>query len=127
MVLEVDGALRGLSVLMPELRRQFAGDLDRALIILTLFMEGSPAAETGSTSAIARVTGIPRESVRRKLERMRRAAQVVREADGRWRVSDRTRGSLRLLLAASTPPTIPAHGRLIDDQDRSAALDNGGA
>ncbi|MEQ9259963.1 MAG: hypothetical protein RIG84_12795 [Roseovarius sp.] len=114
-----DGALRELSLLMLELRRQFAGDLDRALIILVLLTAGSQAAKTRSATAIARVTGIPRESVRRKLNRMRSASLVDLEADGRWRVSGNLRETLHMLIAASAPPRLAANIGTSVDRDRS--------
>jgi hypothetical protein len=89
---------------MIALRMHLAGDLDRALILLTLSAgaahEGASLArlqpgEYGSNaSAIARITGIPRESVRRKLEAMREDGWVVRDAESNWYVAQSSRWSM---------------------------------
>lgn len=122
---EDDGGPWGLLAMMLELRRQFGGDLDRALILLFLIMEGSPASETGSASVLARMTCIPRESVRRKLESMRTASQVFREANGRWCVSDSTRESLRWILASPTRLTLLADIRSFNDRIGAVAPGEG--
>jgi hypothetical protein len=86
------------------LRMHLASDLDRALILLTLSAsaarEGSslarlqPSEDASNASAIARITGIPRESVRRKLKAMREDGWVVRDTDNNWHVSQSSRRSL---------------------------------
>ena len=115
MLHEDECRLRGLTGLLLDLRRQFVGDVDRALILLTMIVEDSQGEETGSASVIARMTGIPRESVRRKLEHMTGARQVVREAGGDWRVSDSMREILQRRVAASIPASAHDRGTPADD------------
>jgi hypothetical protein len=89
--------LAGVMEALVALRLHMVGDFDRALILLTLFVASAreesastnPHARenTSNASAIARITGIPRESVRRKLEAMREDGWVVRDAESNWCVA----------------------------------------
>jgi len=92
------------------LRRDFDGDLDMMLVLLTLSLgtrrenwvealqaEAPATLPTGltNTQSIALATGIPRESVRRKLETMRTKGWISRGADGNWAPEARAAQDLR--------------------------------
>lgn len=93
------------------LRRQFAGDLDAALILSAvsigtrsegwqniLLGEGidRESSDSGTnTQSIAHVTGIPRESARRKLALLQAKGWVTRDADGNWRPTAQAAADLR--------------------------------
>ena len=89
-----------LARLLVVLRRDFDGDLDAMLVLLTLslgtdrrdwaeallgeFVPSSPARLT-NTQSISLASGIPRETVRRKLEAMQARCWIERDAKGNWR------------------------------------------
>jgi hypothetical protein len=96
--------------LLVALRKQFDGDLDAMLVLLvvslgtsrtnwqqSLMGEWSPGAQLTSTNtqSIADATGIPRESVRRKLERLRGKGWVERQESGYWAPTLRAAEDLR--------------------------------
>ena len=101
--------LAGVIEALVALRLHMHGDLDRALILLTL--SDSAAREerasailharedASNASAIARITGIPRESVRRKLEAMREDGWVVRDSESNWYVAQSSRWSMTELYS----------------------------
>jgi hypothetical protein len=85
--------------LLVTLRRDFGGDLDAMLVLLTLSLgtdrEGwadalggdfapSPQTRLTNTQSIALASGIPRETVRRKLEAMQARGWIARDAGGSW-------------------------------------------
>jgi hypothetical protein len=85
--------------LMVTLRRDFDGDLDAMLVLLTLSLgtertdwgkallgklEAAVPTRLTNTQSIALATGIPRESVRRKLEAMQAKGWVTRDDDRNW-------------------------------------------
>jgi hypothetical protein len=88
----------GFVELLIVLRRQFEGDLDAALILTVLSVgarsedwagilrvgEGDTAMTPTNTQSIAEITGIPRESVRRKLKALAERGWISRDASGRW-------------------------------------------
>lgn len=110
-----------------DLRRHF-GDLDEALLLAAFGLGpvadkrraarrdrdalalGSRATSTGVTNAkrLADVTGIPRETVRRKLERFRTRGWVEQEANGAWRLSVDAEGRARVAEALA-----PLHGEFL--------------
>lgn len=80
---------------LTDCRRTFGGDLDAVLVLAVLgqiYIRGflsaptSGAPTTGMTSAsrIADVTGMPRETVRRKLLAFQKAGWIVQGDDGSW-------------------------------------------
>jgi hypothetical protein len=81
-----------LSGTLIDLRWRFAGDLDQYLIYLIVMLPGlarqsapragAPAALGLNAGSIADITGIPRETVRRKLRAMSGRGQVQRGDDG---------------------------------------------
>ncbi|SIO44344.1 hypothetical protein SAMN05444722_2184 [Rhodovulum sp. ES.010] len=101
--------LAGVIEALAALRLQMDGDLDRALILLTLFIAAAckerasanlnAREDTLNASVIARITGIPRESVRRKLEAMREDGWVVRDAESNWCVAQSSRRSITELYS----------------------------
>ncbi|WP_158547551.1 hypothetical protein [Rhodovulum sp. 12E13] len=81
------------------LRAEFGGDLDALLLLLTICAGSKPDRNTEvlkksgpgrgrktqtSTFALSRSSGIPRESVRRKLTWMEARGWVVRDDTGEW-------------------------------------------
>lgn len=93
--------VEGFLALMIELRRVFGNDLDKVIILSTIgqwmvLNAGMPALSysevldapelhlvgTATTiEGLARTTGIPRESVRRKVEELRKAGMVTRDPE----------------------------------------------
>ena len=81
-----------LSGTLIDLRWRFAGDLDQYLIYLIVMLPGlarqsAPRPDAGAAlglnaGSIADITGIPRETVRRKLRAMTGRGQVRRGEDG---------------------------------------------
>jgi hypothetical protein len=103
--------------LLVTLRRDFDGDLDAMLVLLTLSLgvhrqdwgeallgnlEPAERVHLTNTQSIALSTGIPRESVRRKLETMRERGWIERDASGNWKPRSPVAADLR----ASTNETI---------------------
>ena len=107
----VDGFIRLLS----SLRAAFDGDLDSVLILAVVgsavlprhkmpadmtyeqFLAGKARRELTTplnTHSIAQITGVPRETVRRKLERMRTKGWAVRDSHGHWSIGDDARRDL---------------------------------
>jgi hypothetical protein len=97
---------------LSDVSRAFGGDLQQVMVLAILGQMrlrakheaaargAPPAEETGrdgtTASRIADVTGIPRETVRRKLHVMRDKGWILRGEDGLWRIvaepgSDETR------------------------------------
>ena len=93
---------------LTDVSREFGGDLQPPMILAVLGQrillwqaeadraaagEGPPPwAPTMATARIADVTGIPRETVRRKLADLEARGWIARDADGKWgiaRVGDR--------------------------------------
>jgi hypothetical protein len=96
--------------LLVTLRRDFGGDLDAMLVLLTLSLgtdrEGwadalrgdfapSPQTRLTNTQSIALASGIPRETVRRKLEAMQTGGWIVRDGAGNWTPTPRAAIDLR--------------------------------
>ena len=88
-----------LARLLVTLRRDFGGDLDAMLVLLTLSLgtdrrewakallgdfEPSSQVRLTNTQSISEASGIPRETVRRKLEAMRARGWVARDEKGNW-------------------------------------------
>ncbi len=85
--------------LLVQLRADFDGDLDAMLVLLTLSLgtdrkdwarsllvefQPAPQMRLTNTQSIAHASGIPRETVRRKLETLERRGWVFRDAEGNW-------------------------------------------
>ncbi len=96
--------------LLVTLRQDFGGDLDAMVVLLTLSLgtdrEGwadalrgdfapSPQTRLTNTQSIALASGIPRETVRRKLEAMQARGWIVREEAGNWTPTSRAATDLR--------------------------------
>jgi hypothetical protein len=96
--------------LLVVLRQEFDGDLDAMMVLLSVSLdvmrddwrEGLFEAQTVSrqsrltnTQSIAETTGIPRESVRRKLARMQAKGWIERTGDGGWRPTPQASADLR--------------------------------
>jgi hypothetical protein len=101
------------TTLLIALRKQFGGDLDRMLVLAVIGSRTLPARrmrqlsyadfEAGltaerpsliNTQSIAETTGIPRETVRRKVAALMEAGWVERNEDGSLLVSVRAREEL---------------------------------
>jgi hypothetical protein len=95
--------------LLTELRKLFEGDLDQLLVLAvlaggaggtnwrkTLLDESFPRPfKTTNTQYIAEESGIPRESVRRKLQLMEAKGYIERLEDGSWKFRSEAAGMLR--------------------------------
>jgi hypothetical protein len=96
--------------LLVVLRRDFDGDLDAMLVLLTLSLgtdrtdwgaallgkfESTEQTRLTNTQSISHATGIPRETVRRKLEAMEVRGWVARHAKGNWTPTPRAAEDLR--------------------------------
>ncbi|QIQ86383.1 helix-turn-helix domain-containing protein [Erythrobacter sp.] len=98
-----------LIVLMSRLRAAFGGDLDAALIMAVIGSAALPRDRVPpdlsyevfvnmtrpkgfdvplNTHSIAQITGIPRETVRRKAERLHARGWIERGAGGYWKVTE---------------------------------------
>ena len=99
-----------LARLLVVLRRLFDGDLDTMLVLLTLAvgvesddwpeallaeLRGASRHRPTNTQSIADATGIPRESVRRKLAALQSKGWVTRNDGGAWELTPRTLEDLR--------------------------------
>lgn len=113
--------VEGLIALLSELRQAFDGDLDSALILAvvgaaqlprdrlpmsmsySLFLERRDIdfRKPLNTLSIAQVTGIPRESVRRKLSKLEARDWVARDDDGHWKVGTQAAGDLQPMTRLS--------------------------
>ena len=106
-----------LARLLVTLRRDFDGDLDAMLVLLTLSLgtdrkdwaevllgnlEPSTQVRLTTTQSIALASGIPRETVRRKLETMQARGWIERDERGNWTPSPGAVAGLR----ASSQETI---------------------
>jgi hypothetical protein len=103
--------------LLVSLRDDLDGDLDSLLVLLTLShgtalqnwrntlmgrTEQAGVVRMTNTLSISQATGIPRESVRRKLATMEAKGWILRDADGNWvptrrSVEDLRKGSLETI------------------------------
>jgi hypothetical protein len=96
--------------LLVTLRRDFDGDLDAMLVLLTLSLgtdrenwaealfgehAHAPQQRLTNTQSIAHASGIPRETVRRKLETMEARGWISRDAKGNWTPTQGASGDLR--------------------------------
>lgn len=96
--------------LLVTLREDFDGDLDAMLVLLTLSLgterqnwgeallgqaEQTGAVRVTNTLSISQATGIPRETVRRKLDAMAAKGWIVRDAKRNWAPTRRAAEDLR--------------------------------
>ena len=96
--------------LLVTLRADFDGDLDAMLVLLTLSLgterqnwgeallgqaEQSSAVRVTNTLSISEATGIPRETVRRKLDAMAAKGWIVRDAKRNWAPTKQAAQDLR--------------------------------
>lgn len=113
--------VEGMIVLLSELRDAFDGDLDAALILAVVGAALLPKDEMPmsfsyaellnqrdidfrkplNTYSIAQVTGIPRETVRRKLAKMETMNWIVRDEKGHWKMGMRGRDDLQPMTELS--------------------------
>ena len=125
--------------LLVTLRRQFGGDLDRMLVLAVIgsrtlsqgridgmcydgFMEGERADDPApiNLQSIADYSGIPRETVRRKLQDLERLGWITRRDKGYLvatakaaeELEPATQATMRYLLAV-----VGAWGEAISDQE----------
>lgn len=98
-----------LAKLLTELRKLFDGDLDQLLVLAvlaggaggtnwrkTLLYGTVPRPfQTTNTQYLAEISGIPRESVRRKLRLMEAKGYIERHEDGTWKVRSESAEILR--------------------------------
>jgi hypothetical protein len=136
-----------LARLLVTLRKDFAGDLDAMLVLLTLSLgtdrsdwakallgdfEPSTQVRLTNTQSIAEASGIPRETVRRKLETMRARGWVTRDEKGNWtpcrqvvtdlrESSQETIGFIRALAVA----ILSADAKATEDSPKNADTANG--
>jgi len=125
--------VRAFLTLLTELRDVFDGDLDAMIILCAISVEvnGVGWEETllaseplevvkilaTNTKSIAEVTGIPRETVRRKISSMQEKGWVQRDNTGNWRP---TRNSARDLEPA-TRATMTYISALIEAFEKAKA------
>jgi DNA-binding transcriptional ArsR family regulator len=90
-----------LSAQLIDFRKIFHGDLDELLVFMMISrfylrdelrqrQESDPEGAfraSPTPSRIAELTGIPRETVRRKLKKLEEAGLLIRTVDGGWRVA----------------------------------------
>lgn len=103
--------------LLVTLRRDFDGDLDAMQVLLTLSLgtdhenwaevlfgehASSGQVRLTNTQSISQASGIPRETVRRKLESMQARGWIERDEKGNWIPSPRAATDLR----ASSQETV---------------------
>lgn len=96
--------------LLVTLRKDFDGDLDAMLVLLTLSLgterqnwgeallgqvEQAGVVRVTNTLSISQATGIPRETVRRKLDSMAAKGWIVRDAKRNWVPTRRAAEDLR--------------------------------
>ena len=96
--------------LLVTLRKEFDGDLDAMLVLLTLSLgterenwgevllgqaERAGAVRVTNTLSISQATGIPRETVRRKLDSMTAKGWIERDAQRSWVPTARAAEDLR--------------------------------
>lgn len=101
--------VEGMSAFLTRLRAAFDGDLDAALIMSVIGSSAVPKQGSNdiksfeehtngqnrfqnfgavNTLSIATITGIPRETVRRKVVAMEKNGWLERNSDGCWRVTE---------------------------------------
>ena len=109
--IHVDGFIR----LLAGLRHAFDGDLDSVLILAVVgsavlprhklppdlsyddFIHGDSRRNLATplnTNSISQITGIPRETVRRKLTALWDSGWTIRDNDGHWAIGDAARQKL---------------------------------
>ena len=102
--------------LLIELRKLFDGDLDQMLILAVLAggaggenwrktllqQPGLRPFQPTNTHSIAEISGIPRESVRRKLKLLEGKGLIEQNEDGSWRIAQ----NAAVLLRDGTHATI---------------------
>ncbi len=109
-------------------RRSFDGNLDDALILAILgqsriraFLNGAssaaPMTGTIGASRLADVSGIPRETVRRRLARLKQRGWVTQNHDGGWEIAGQAgesaaRRDLAELDRRNTARMMRFHGEL---------------
>lgn len=113
--------VEGLIVLLTKLREAFDGDLDSALIRAVVGAALLPADKLPAsfsyadllkqrstdfrkplnTLSIAQVTGIPRETVRRKLAAMEAKRWIARDESGHWKIGELGADDLRPMTELS--------------------------
>lgn len=113
--------VEGMIVLLSELREAFDGDLDSTLILAVVGAALLPKDELPfsfnysdllekravdfrkplNTFSISQVTGIPRESVRRKLAKMEAKGWIDRDDKGHWKIGPRGAEDLRPMTELS--------------------------
>lgn len=124
--------------LMVTLRQEFDGDLDSMLVLLSVSLgtaredwrEGlfgdAPAPRQSrltNTQSIAETTGIPRESVRRKLAAMKAKGWVARNADGNWEPTRQAATDLRAGSAATVSFVADVVAAAVAARPRTSAAD----
>jgi hypothetical protein len=107
---------RGFADLLIVLRREFDGDLD-AMLILLIVAVGATSENWGlsllgsadsviqrsvNSTSLAEITGIPRESVRRKARKLAERGLLTNNDNGEWLLAPDT----GRLLSAGTAATI---------------------
>lgn len=113
--------VEGMIDLLTQLRAAFDGDLDAALILAVVGAALLPKDRLPSsfsyaqlreqrhldlrrplnTLSIAQITGIPRETVRRKLAAMEARQWIARDAAGHWKMGERGTEDLRPMTELS--------------------------
>lgn len=113
--------VEGMIALLSELREAFDGDLDATLILAVIGAALLPKDELPisfsysdllkqrdidfrkplNTLSISQVTGIPRETVRRKLATMEAKRWVERDERGHWKMGERGADDLRPMTELS--------------------------
>ena len=113
--------IEGMIALFSELRQAFDGDLDSTLILAVIGAALLPKDELPisfsysdllkqrdinfrkplNTLSISQVTGIPRETVRRKLATMEARRWVERDEFGHWKMGERGAEDLRPMTELS--------------------------
>lgn len=132
--------LEGFTRLLIQLRTQFDGDLDLALVLSVIGSRTQPERWTPSLTELGRMTdadhpksnqapinlqsvadfsGIPRETVRRKLNVLQDRGWVTRAADGRLAVTPRAAEDLQ----GSTGDTIAYLSSLMIAFDAARAVE----
>jgi hypothetical protein len=100
----------GLAELLIVLRKQLNGDLDALLVLLVIAVgarsenwreilrgdrPGQTEQQPTNTQSISDISGIPRESVRRKLIWLTEAGIIVRDSRGHWQIATSAAERLR--------------------------------
>ncbi len=113
--------VEGMIALLSELREAFDGDLDSTLILAVVGAAILPKDQLPysfsysellkrrdidfrkplNTLSIAQVTGIPRETVRRKIAKMEAKKWIARDENGHWKMGERGAEDLRPMTELS--------------------------